>query len=1146
MKKSVLKFLSIALTLSLIVSVFLPFGTVLTAAAESSYTNILAGVIPTTFCSVDRDTYAFNYKESKVAGGELSTYQKHGFTETDGWERRPAFIDYLKMLTDEDESLKLSISTTDTSKYKIMMVYELPEVSDVKAIEFVLSSWDDNLDVFVSSKRDTVFDEENMVANVVRAENNYTTPNYITLNKPGIKFLGVYIRDVYDSGINEIRVYADAPESKENLLHGKTPVAAYAVAEGTTNWAYRPVGNKSTNTTYFGTQTKPATSSNDNFTAIAELFTDGYTSTVSAIKNEMGASGQSAATSDDVLLAYKLDDFATVNGVALFSDETSRNTRVYMSLSYASLFNAENMVAAYTSNAADSGFSLKLGAPRKALYIGFVFECEGTAGQKIAEIAVYGDAPEKENYSAVLGKSTVNPNANAETKNFYNYLASVGESANALIGAEINTTNGNINKRNNDNNYYEFIEAEYGVSPAIVSTTNVLTDIEYYKQYYSEGSIPLMQIGIDSATVDAIESGKKTGYIKYFDNEYEPDADEEDMYYDIQEEISVSLSNLADFFEELETAGVKTYIVRPFIEMNIKGLFGNKYYPLSTTYYFKRVWQQMVDYFVNERGLKGIMFAFSPCGKSGSDMLSPMSYYPGDDYVDIIAPTVYSQTNDAALYRIVDYSDMLATGKPFAISELGMIKRYDQTEIADCLTLLDNIKTVYPEAAFVNLWYGSNFGIDHHLNSREFITDDYFIDTQKMSAELAGVFKPNAVLYPETCFAGNPVAVWEGNYSSVSGAKSLKVSSGYSAKLYESADFAGSNYSASGEVSNIADKGLLTVSSVKIEKSLPHDHTGGTATCHSRAICEICGGEYGELNYANHDGGFKTNGAIAATCTAAGYTGDTYCLGCGAKIAEGAVTELALHTPGKWILDVAATTESAGLKHRVCTVCGATEEEVIDKIEMPNILPGDGVPEISVESKTAKAGDTVDVKISLKNNPGISSMKLVVTYGSGLTLKSPVVYDICSEDSTDMPQTMQPQSYLSPVTLNWISPLEEKTGDTVFATLTFEVAADANNDQDITVFYNPKDVFNANEENVGFAVTNGKVSINSDLSHVPGDINGDGRLNNKDLTRLFQYLSDWDVEVNEPALDINGDGRINNKDLTRLFQYLSDWDVVIF
>ena len=59
------------------------------------------------------------------------------------------------------------------------------------------------------------------------------------------------------------------------------------------------------------------------------------------------------------------------------------------------------------------------------------------------------------------------------------------------------------------------------------------------------------------------------------------------------------------------------------------------------------------------------------------------------------------------------------------------------------------------------------------------------------------------------------------------------------------------------------------------------------------------------------------------------------------------------------------------------------------------------------------------------------------------------------------------------------------------------------------------------------------------------DINGDGKVNNKDASRLFQYLSGWDVEVDMSRLDINGDGKVNNKDASRLFQYLSGWDVEI-
>ena len=63
--------------------------------------------------------------------------------------------------------------------------------------------------------------------------------------------------------------------------------------------------------------------------------------------------------------------------------------------------------------------------------------------------------------------------------------------------------------------------------------------------------------------------------------------------------------------------------------------------------------------------------------------------------------------------------------------------------------------------------------------------------------------------------------------------------------------------------------------------------------------------------------------------------------------------------------------------------------------------------------------------------------------------------------------------------------------------------------------------------------------------HVAGDINGDNVLNNKDVTRLLQYLTGWKVTVNEAALDVNGDTKVNNKDLVRLFKYLSGWDVEI-
>jgi hypothetical protein len=62
---------------------------------------------------------------------------------------------------------------------------------------------------------------------------------------------------------------------------------------------------------------------------------------------------------------------------------------------------------------------------------------------------------------------------------------------------------------------------------------------------------------------------------------------------------------------------------------------------------------------------------------------------------------------------------------------------------------------------------------------------------------------------------------------------------------------------------------------------------------------------------------------------------------------------------------------------------------------------------------------------------------------------------------------------------------------------------------------------------------------------LPGDVNGDGVVNNKDATWLQRYLKYRDVDVVEANLDVNGDGAVNNKDATWLQRYLKYKDVEI-
>ena len=57
---------------------------------------------------------------------------------------------------------------------------------------------------------------------------------------------------------------------------------------------------------------------------------------------------------------------------------------------------------------------------------------------------------------------------------------------------------------------------------------------------------------------------------------------------------------------------------------------------------------------------------------------------------------------------------------------------------------------------------------------------------------------------------------------------------------------------------------------------------------------------------------------------------------------------------------------------------------------------------------------------------------------------------------------------------------------------------------------------------------------------LPGDADGDGKVNNRDLGRLQQYINEWDVEIVWDTADLDGNGRINNRDLGLLQQLLNN------
>lgn len=62
------------------------------------------------------------------------------------------------------------------------------------------------------------------------------------------------------------------------------------------------------------------------------------------------------------------------------------------------------------------------------------------------------------------------------------------------------------------------------------------------------------------------------------------------------------------------------------------------------------------------------------------------------------------------------------------------------------------------------------------------------------------------------------------------------------------------------------------------------EHSGGTATCTSKAVCEYCDEEYGELDSSNHN--LENTPATDATVTETGNTEYWHCLDCGKYFAD--------------------------------------------------------------------------------------------------------------------------------------------------------------------------------------------------------------------------------------------------------------------
>ena len=226
---------------------------------------------------------------------------------------------------------------------------------------------------------------------------------------------------------------------------------------------------------------------------------------------------------------------------------------------------------------------------------------------------------------------------------------------------------------------------------------------------------------------------------------------------------------------------------------------------------------------------------------------------------------------------------------------------------------------------------------------------------------------------------------------------------------------------------------------------------------------------------------------------------------------------------------VPATARDKGYTLHTCSRCGDFYKDQFT----PVISNTDAVIKVVAPGRVL-AGSVFTVDVKAENNPGINAFSIAINYDhNSFTLNGAEVnHDIGGR-------------FVFTQKAVWVS-AGDYTGDGVLFTLTFTANDDIElGDKYISLNWEPTDITNFFEDEVAFNMNPAVISA-ADSDHMPGDINGDGAVNTKDLTRLIRVLAGDDISHVEEALDVNGDGEVNIKDLVRLMKYLSGDNVVIY
>lgn len=266
----------------------------------------------------------------------------------------------------------------------------------------------------------------------------------------------------------------------------------------------------------------------------------------------------------------------------------------------------------------------------------------------------------------------VNKNASKEAKVLFNYINSLGD----------NILSGQHSYNGESQRYYNKVESITGKFPAVWGTDFYWSSgkdpgkrvVEAAKKMHKQGAIVTLMWHVGRPTDDAPFGWKESVQNKITDKEWQ---DLITPGTDIHKRWLAQVDHVASYLKELQDANIPV-LWRPYHEMNgVWFWWGNKRGEQG----FTKLWKMLFNRFTNHHKLNNLIWVWNanaPRDIPKDEGFDYELFYPGHDYVDILATDVYHYD-----YEQNEYEQLLklAEGKPIALGEVGQLPKTNILEV---------------------------------------------------------------------------------------------------------------------------------------------------------------------------------------------------------------------------------------------------------------------------------------------------------------------------------------------------------------------------------------------------------------------------------------------------------------------------------